>query len=574
VARHPGLMRRGARYHIRVRVPRDLVAAIGRTEIWKSLGTADHREAVRKYFPARAELQKTFDEARRRRDANGKLSGGEALHIVRTWFREVDRKAADADFGLFEDDAHATLAETEQDILDLVEGAGGESIQAALHRVLINAGWPARPHVIGTIQTRRTKVAAVDGHVPAELHDLVRRGLVELARRRHERLRGSPNGVSFDPLFSNGAVVQPVANGHDSAGIIVGELIERFRAEKEPAQSPKLRSDYAMLYEIIGDLWGNGMPARAITRADCRRVKDLFEALPSNAKKRLRGKTLVQAAEHARAHNIAPMNPKTANQHLARLASMLKWALQEEHMDRNPAASLKVAALETDPRHARRPLTIDQLRRVFDAPLYRGCKDDQNGYMVPGPNVIRRGRFWVPLICLFGGLRMGEACQLGVDDVEIAYSVPVLRVRPDPEAGTRLKTKYSTRAVPIHAQLIKIGLLGHVEKMRRAGEVRLFPELSRDRRGSYAGHFQRWANRWLERAGAKGERQSFHSTRHTFVDALRRAGAVGEEIDDLLGWSRSDMRARYGEGPWIARLAAVMQRVEYPALDLSHLHVR
>ena len=122
--------------------------------------------------------------------------------------------------------------------------------------------------------------------------------------------------------------------GHDSAGITVGDLIERFRSEKEPAQSAKLRSDYAMLYEIIGDLWGNETPARSITRVDCRRVKDVFEALPSNAKKRLRGKTLVQAAEHAKTHNIPAMNPKTANQHLSRLASMLKWAVQEGRSSR------------------------------------------------------------------------------------------------------------------------------------------------------------------------------------------------------------------------------------------------
>jgi hypothetical protein len=97
LAKHPGLVRRGARYYIRVRIPLDLVETIGRSEVWKSLDTADHREAVRRYFPARAELQKAFDQVRRRRDANGRLSGEEALHIVRTWFRETDRQAAHMD---------------------------------------------------------------------------------------------------------------------------------------------------------------------------------------------------------------------------------------------------------------------------------------------------------------------------------------------------------------------------------------------------------------------------------------------------------------------------------------------
>ena len=153
MAQHPGLMRRGARYYVRVRVPLDLVETIGRSEIWKSLRTADFAEARRRYFPARAKLQEAFDQARRRRAANGKLSGDEALRIVRTWFRETDRQAANADFGLLGDDVRAALGETEQDVLDLIEGAGGESIQAALDRALINAGWPERPHMIGAIQT-------------------------------------------------------------------------------------------------------------------------------------------------------------------------------------------------------------------------------------------------------------------------------------------------------------------------------------------------------------------------------------------------------------------------------------
>lgn len=34
------------------------------------------------------------------------------------------------------------------------------------------------------------------------------------------------------------------------------------------------------------------------------------------------------------------------------------------------------------------------------------------------------------------------------------------------------------------------------------------------------------------------------------------------------------MRERYGEGEWLGMLADVMQKVAYPGLDLSHLHVR
>jgi integrase len=101
----------------------------------------------------------------------------------------------------------------------------------------------------------------------------------------------------------------------------------------------------------------------------------------------------------------------------------------------------------------------------------------------------------------------------------------------------------------------------------------LCPELQPDRRGSYSGDFQRRANRWLDRIGAKGDRQSFHSLRHNATDALRRAGATGEVIDGLLGWSRGNVRDRYGSGRWIEMLADAIQKVEYP-LHLCHLYVQ
>jgi integrase len=59
-----GLIRRGARYSIRRRVPLDLIARYGKAEIVQALGTADPKLA-RKLLPLRwAELDREFDAAR------------------------------------------------------------------------------------------------------------------------------------------------------------------------------------------------------------------------------------------------------------------------------------------------------------------------------------------------------------------------------------------------------------------------------------------------------------------------------------------------------------------------------
>ena len=52
MAKYPGLMRRKARWYLRAKVPADLITFLGRAEIWQSLKTGEHREAVRRYTSA------------------------------------------------------------------------------------------------------------------------------------------------------------------------------------------------------------------------------------------------------------------------------------------------------------------------------------------------------------------------------------------------------------------------------------------------------------------------------------------------------------------------------------------
>ncbi len=51
MAKYPGLMRRGTRWYLRVKVPADLVEEVDRREIWRSLETGSHRKAVGRYHP-------------------------------------------------------------------------------------------------------------------------------------------------------------------------------------------------------------------------------------------------------------------------------------------------------------------------------------------------------------------------------------------------------------------------------------------------------------------------------------------------------------------------------------------
>ena len=60
-----GIVRRGRRYQLRIRVPVILVTRLGRSEIRLSLGTTNRREALQRGLPLLERIERLFDDLRR-----------------------------------------------------------------------------------------------------------------------------------------------------------------------------------------------------------------------------------------------------------------------------------------------------------------------------------------------------------------------------------------------------------------------------------------------------------------------------------------------------------------------------
>lgn len=81
--------------------------------------------------------------------------------------------------------------------------------------------------------------------------------------------------------------------------------------------------------------------------------------------------------------------------------------------------------------------------------------------------------FWAPLIAQHQGMRMEEILQLGPDDFGWNQCIPYLKIQHNIING--LKPLSSARTLPIHPQLIKLGLLKLVDLRRKQRHIRLFP---------------------------------------------------------------------------------------------------
>ena len=119
-----------------------------------------------------------------------------------------------------------------------------------------------------------------------------------------------------------------------------------------------------------------------------------------------------EAAELAKqGSRIRTINPTNLNAYMARFVTMMNWAVSEEYIGRNPARGLQWAET-VHPQDRRKPFEVWQLKRIFSAPIYTGCKDEQNGYAFLGSVTATGARYWVPLIGLFSGCGSMKSANL------------------------------------------------------------------------------------------------------------------------------------------------------------------
>ncbi|MFD2500434.1 DUF6538 domain-containing protein [Rhizorhabdus histidinilytica] len=361
------------------------------------------------------------------------------------------------------------------------------------------------------------------------------------------------------------------------------QVYDAYMSDPTHDWSPRTRLAYETTRRLALAVFGDETPIHSINRARCRAFIETLRWLPRNASKRFPDMSPVDVAERAKANGLTDLiSAANINTYVNKLCGVLNWAIKEELIDRNPAAGLKVPD-PTQRRDKREPFTTQQLQAIFSAPLYVGCQDDGHGYARPGSNRPRNARFWIPLISLFAGLRLNEACQLDVADIRMVEGVAcftITAMATTPDTDKRLKTASSERLIPIHPELLALGFMEFVAQRAKAGETKLFAEVSLGATGYRSATFSAWFARFCAKAGASSRKTCFHSFRHVFRDALREARVDRDIALALGGWSRpsgaggsASVSDAYGSGYKIGTLLEAISRVRYPDLDLAILHL-
>ena len=533
-----------AKWQIRKRWPSD-VAAILKGEFNASTGEEDKRKAELGIPFLSAAYYQRVQEARDKLAEQPKvdLSEREALAMAAEFYRTSLPSYSVTN--VLSPEQHRELLREAKDRL--------AAAQAALGR---NDHWA----VVAVARTMAKRAGLTVGEDDPAM-DLLRANLmaafVELQRGVVAKLEGS----TYTP---SSALLDPPSDAEKPAQRTVEDLITAYEAAKSPGWSGSTKKAVKPVFRFLREVFPN-VPLADLNREEARRAMDLLSRLPKliGKQKALDGLTVPAAIEKASKLALPTISPKTVNDgYLLHISSMFNWARREQWVAANPFEGLTVFDPVSD-EDRRDPFTVPQLSKLFStAPWERPWAGEDK----------KAGSFWVPLLCLFHGLRNGEAAGLRVEDIDEEDGVPVLHIRAYNER--RLKTAGSRGALPIHPELLCMGFQAYVKGRRSAGEMLLFPEGVVNGRGQVAAKLSERFSDKVKALGFEGRKLGMHSFRHNFEDRLRAAELPERTALALARRTEAGSSRIYGDGLSARQKAEALGRIAYPGLDLSHLHVK
>jgi integrase len=558
----PHVVKRGSQFYFRIAVPLPLTKLVGKREIKASLRTSDAMAAKMRGRVLSNGLELLFREMR----SMANVSNNDIVNRAKDYFKAQLNKSLEIAFDLPRDpliDMNFEISGTEQLATRMREALKQQHFSPSVQsdaRALLN---PTNPNA-DTKPSDAFQLAC----------NAVLRAKIESTRILAAQLRGEYHDAApKDPWFAGITTVDlPPIPGEDEkaapTGPTFGSVAKQFFDFKSKNDwALKTAADVKRVVALATELIGADKSMTLVDIEDVKLVRDALSQLPPNYMKMTANKGVTVNEAMAANQSGVSLSVKTQDKYFTMFRQLMIWGAAEGYLDKVPGAGVKVAGLKKlVPGEQRDPYSPDQLTKIVQSPLYTGHKSSDCRYK-PGPLLIRDGYFWVPLIALYSGMRLGEILQLLKSDVKAENDTWYFDVNKGD--GKSLKTASSKRRVPIHRTLLDLGLLNYVQSGEQSG--RIFLEIKKGSDGYHSHHFSKWWGRFAGHVGFKSPRTAFHSFRHNFLDALRAAETPEYVNKALAGHSDNSVHSQYGGGAMLSQLKTAIDKVAYVGIDTSSL---
>ncbi len=528
------LVQRPSGFYLRVAVPEDLRLFLGVRELTRALNSRNRREAIRRCRRIGLGLRALFDDARlMSKDKNSPLTPATFRAWVLDFLRsELDRFDTQVpSMRLSEREGWETAAEVEVDALlgiEHDERRPTEESDALAEAVLAGNG-VAMAELTPELRTSiRHEAALARAHLCVMKAEAVELPPTYPVRRRLLRdweARSTPSLVDA-PLPLTKHTVEDLFNSWQKA---------------VPNRPPKTISKYRRASERLAELVGE-KAIEDITKDDGRDIRDALVA---------------------EAHERGGKAMNTAALLFQDFKTLFNQAVERGWIPANPLPAKGIPTTQSD----RMAWTREDLPRLFDDPLFLE-------YRLPVDSMAGMdAAYWLPVIGLFTGARISELAQLTVDDIlRDKDGGWVFRLDEDEAEDKRLKTATSRRDVPIHSELVRLGLLDYWGAIKEHGRGPLWPALPRTRINGAGGKISQWFGRYKTAKGF-GPELVFHSFRHTMETELRHLMIPGYLIDGITGHGKQTVADGYAHTTALT-LRQALERLQFPEVNLPRVFTR
>jgi integrase len=500
-------MKRGRNYYSRLYVPSELRQTLHKREVVKSLRTSSHAEAITRSCILKGRVARLWSVLKSER--------------IKMTPKQINK--------LIQQYTKATLEECEEGRLNNLKNYNDDELECISFAViekleenyvkLMNNDFSEITEVANKLLAKNSLTVASES---TPFKKLCRELLIAEQKVLKTELKRWEGDYS-DALISSHAEGEPDDAPTELLSKVIEAHIKEHKNIWEPRGVTQAQSSLNKFLEFIKD-----KQIGTIEKEHARGYKDYLSSQPNG-----RGGTLSTAS---------------INKHLSSVVTLFNWAKDQGFCSKdNPASGLKVKSSRRADEE-RSAFTASDLKFIFS--------DDYNSLKDKRPD-----RYFIPLILLHTGARVGEVAQLRADDVKKENGVWCFDIHPSAE--TSVKTQSSIRLVPIHSFLVQAGLLKYCEEIRKEGHAQLFPALKKSANG-YGSAISKWFNKRLREKGITDKKKVLHSTRHTFITKLKQLDIQDHLISELVGHTVESITVgRYGKKLDVKALRKAVEKLEY-----------
>lgn len=564
------VVRRGDGFQLRIPIPKDLHEKLGRKELRWSLRTESRRVAAQKAFRAALVFCELCDTLRRMEP----LTETKINRMIQAFYATICSAYVPSSYSSHREKAAAINAQevaadnalsdlenqrelgqyTEQTIekaraLAVSFGIDFDQVSLSRQHQILEGIVRAYVEQYRYVEHRRNSL--IDSYEPADSLFAIMLEGAEPAEPGVQSI-ATTSQTSQVHLKSKNVPADPKYNVQE----LVSAFVEQGRdtgVTSHGPWKPKTSVEYQKVLGWFCEHVGSARDVRDLNIDDVRGFRDEIVQLRRHAPGSTEFKDALTKVK------TDQIQPKTASKYFDFAKLFLRWLRDECYTQAVPGESLKIQVPSIPKSQQRRSFTPEELETFLLSPLFTGCAGPGRRSKA-GSYKIKDDEFWLPLVLLYTGMRLNEAVSIVLKNTDPDEAKPHIRLKIEDQA---LKTHNAERLVPLHKDLVEIGILDFI-KQRRGHPIgdRLFGKVTSH--GELGNYYSKVLNRYIDKSGVDDPNVTAHSFRHYFIERGRDALLQESTIKALVGHSQSgDVTANYGSGIGLEARIHEMNRIDF-----------